>query len=614
MMSYVTKQKRIPALCICAALLLIMLVSCLCVSTYAASSQVEIALVIDDSGSMANTDPDKLTIEAINKFVDRMPSNNISAAIATYDIDVRNKLGLGQDADGIRGFSASKIFRDGALTDAATGVNWAVGQLVNSGDPNSQKAIILIGDGENDLGMRSADDSNNMLAGAINNATSNGINIFTLAINPQTDEFRNYFSDIANKTGGVAYEPKDAAMVDNNLSEIFKKIIPAGGNGQNINPPPIPAHDSVTCDFDVPDGVFEMNLQCDHQNPLDISFKDPNGNDYDKATSTVKYVQGNNYTNVKVMQPVAGKWTVTFTNTSDQEQKVSPELILYSDLIITLSKNQTEIKQKMPVRYTTVVNAKGTDVTDANQLSVFDVSLVVTEIGKDGNPGKSDKIKIGVENGQLSTEHSIDKKGKYEIHAELNGSNDVVKSNSLEIEVLKGGFIETWMILAAVIGLLLLLVIIFIIINSLRNADGSDYVRGFVSVKIVGRQINDEMMIFPNDKFSCEQVFVKKNTLSDLIREYTKRYRIINSGELAEMTLNQFINSALYEVSDKISICGNKKKKTIVRIPTGYEMQVDGMDIIKPKALIFNSPERAIEIRFKNQGCSYAISLIFTKA
>ena len=43
-------------------------------------------------------------------------------------------------------------------------------------------------------------------------------------------------------------------------------------------------------------------------------------------------------------------------------------------------------------------------------------------------------------------------------------------------------------------------------------------------------------------------------------------------------------------------------------------MQVDGMDISKPKALIFNSPEKAIEIRFKNQGCSYTINLIFTKA
>ena len=73
------------------------------------------------------------------------------------------------------------------------------------------------------------------------------------------------------------------------------------------------------------------------------------------------------------------------------------------------------------------------------------------------------------------------------------------------------------------------------------------------------------------------------------------------------------MNSTLSEVTNKISICGNKKKQTIIRIPVGYEMQIDGMDINKPKVITFNSPEKAIEMRFKNQGCSYTINLIFTR-
>ena len=138
-------------------------------------------------------------------------------------------------------------------------------------------------------------------------------------------------------------------------------------------------------------------------------------------------------------------------------------------------------------------------------------------------------------------------------------------------------------------------------------------VRGNVSVKIVGRQQNDETMIFQQDIFDCLQVFGKKNTLSDLITAYVRRYRLNNSSELAELSLTQFINTSLYEVTDKISICGNKKKQTIITIPSGYETEVDGMVLSKDKTMKFSSMEKVIELRFNNRGCSYTINLIFTR-
>ena len=319
------------------------------------------------------------------------------------------------------------------------------------------------------------------------------------------------------------------------------------------------------------------------------------------------------YTNFKIHEPVDGKWSVTYK--SDIQQTITPQFIFHADLTVSLSKNQNDIMQKKPVQYIATIMTKGNEITDDNSLSGFVAKLVITEIDDQGNAGKSKSEKMEVKSGKFVLDYAIDNPGKYEIYAELVGDKSSIKSNTLAIDVaVDPDLMPLWQKLAIGAGILLLLIILFLLYQKMTSGDGTGQVRGNVSIKIVGRQANDETMIFPQDRFDCLQIFGKKNTLSDLVTAYVKRYRINNSSELAEMSLAQFINTTLNEVTDKVSICGNKKKQTIVRIPAGFDMQVDGMDISKPKALIFNSPEKAIEIRFKNQGCSYTINLIFTKA
>jgi len=65
-------------------------------------------------------------------------------------------------------------------------------------------------------------------------------------------------------------------------------------------------------------------------------------------------------------------------------------------------------------------------------------------------------------------------------------------------------------------------------------------------------------------------------------------------------------------VAQKVKICGNKKKQIIVTIPNCNEMQVDGMEISKPKKMVFSSAEKIIDLKFKNTN-TYKISLVFKK-
>ncbi len=587
-------------------------------SVLAAGDGMDVILVVDDTRSMLETDPNKLSSVAINKFVEKLPSGaDIRLGITTYSVDVMpGSLELGQNADAIKNFSNTNITQGGKGTDAAVGLNWAVKQLESKSDNTRRKAIILIGDGENSYivnnqAVRTDAESNNMLNTAIATAQSKGIEVYTLAMNPTADNFRQYFANIASSTGGKSYEPKTPEDLDGIMDEIFTTL--TGADITKADPVDLQAGQPVTQSFDVPDGVFEMNLQCDHQKPIEIYFTDPSGTTYNESSEGVTCSKENSYTNFKIHEPVDGKWSVTYK--SDIQQTIVPQFIFHADLTVSLSKNQNDIMQKKPVQYIATIMTKGQEITDDQSLSGFNAKLVITEIDDQGNAGKSKTEKMEVKSGKFVIDYAIDNPGKYEIYAELVGEKSSIKSNALTIDVaVDPTLMPLWQKIAIIAGIILLLLALIILYNKMTAGPGTGLVRGNVSIKIVGRQANDETMIFQQDRFDCEQVFGKKNTLSDLISKYVQRYRINNTNELAEMTLTQFINSTLNEVTDKVSICGNKKKQTIVGIPAGYEMQVDGMDITKAKTITFSSPEKQIEMRFKNQGCAYTITLIFTRA
>lgn len=615
-MNCTKKTSRIFALLVCMMMLVTLFVPFMPVS--AAGNGMDIVLVIDDSGSMENTDPDRLTSVAINKFVDAIPAGaDCGLAIAAYSVEIMpGSLSLSQTPDAIKAFAndPAKITQDGAGTDAAMGINWAVSELEAKSSDNRTKAIILIGDGDNsfmvnNVNVRTDAESNAMRDDAIARANAKGIKVYTLAINPVDDEFRKYFEDIAAKTGGKAYEPKTAGDLDTTFKEVFGELYTGSTTGTTTIPP------NGKAEITVPDGVFEMNIQCNYKSsPVELMFTAPDGSVYNKGSNNVVFSSEKTYCNYKIKEPVAGPWTITCTSPNNEE--IIVDFVLHVDVSVNLAKNQQDVTEKTEVQYIATVMSDGNQISDDSKLESMEANLIITKLDDSGAPVKTKSEKMKVENGRFILDKKISDPGKYEIYAEIKGDKSTIKSNVLAFEVGEvAPLIPLWLLLIIIAAAIIIVVLLVVFITKSRNDPGTGYVYGNVSVKIVGRLANDETMIFPNDKFNCEQIFTKKNTLSDLITAYTKRYRINNSGELAEMTLSQYINSALTEVTDQISICGNKKKQTIIRVPAiaGKEMVLDGMDLNKTRVIKFNSPERVVEVRFKNQGNTYTITMIFSK-
>ena len=212
-MNQTSKAKRFLAFMLCMALTftIVMPLASLFVQAAPASAvKADIVLVVDDTRSMQDTDPDKLSAIAIKKFVEKIPSNfEPRLGITTYSVDVMNSLELGRTPEEIKTFADEKITQDGRGTDAAMGINWAMNEFEERGDAAANaKVIVLIGDGENSFTVnnrevRTAEESNAVLEEAVQKAVDKGIKVYTLAINPTADDFRQYFQDIAEDRKSV---------------------------------------------------------------------------------------------------------------------------------------------------------------------------------------------------------------------------------------------------------------------------------------------------------------------------------------------------------------------------------------------------------------------------
>ncbi len=589
------------------------------IGSFAVSDKYDIIFVVDDTTSMQTTDPSKLSVEAVKQYIDKLPDSlDIKFGITRYAIDVMSdSLDLGQDKDSIKKFTEDYIKQDGKGTDAATGINWAVEQFVKNSDSSRDKHIILIGDGENSYKVggvyqRTDAESQAMLDAAVEQAKADGIKVYTIALNP-TEKSKEYFAGIANKTGGKSYTPKDTTELSDCLDKIISEEI------GSVTPPTeiiLKPYEEVEFDFDIPLAVFELNFQCSHNAPIEITFTDPNGTVLDEKSNNVKKVSESSYTNFKLFNPIEGKWKVKFKNNSDEEQKIKVQFVYYTNLTLELSVPDTVVKDH-PAKYIAkVFTEDGSEVKDNDRLTCFTGTLTVIPVDAQGNEGTAVTVPMTLDKAKFTAEHTVSDFGKYKIYAEISVSNSVIqKSPDSIIDVTSDKAPMPGWVIPVIILVCLILVAVIVVIMVLmgQGKPGSAQIRGNVAIKITGRSSTGEANSFDQDNFDCNLIFSKKNILTDLIIKYCDKFRIINSSTQAERTLNQFISPTLYDVTNKITIGGNKKKQTTVIIPAEYEMQVDGSEITKPQKITFSSSEgRTIELRFKNNGYAYSITLTFT--
>ncbi|WP_301664121.1 PKD domain-containing protein [Methanoculleus frigidifontis] len=176
---------------------------------------VDVALAIDSSASMRNTDPDDLRIDAARLFVD-LAADNDQLAIVDFDHEATllEPLSLVGDNRTALKSAIDRVDSSGE-TNIGGGMLAAFDQLAERGVPGHGKATVLLTDGVHNTGTDPAE--------VIPLYVEQGWPVYTVALTDFADEA--LMKEIAARTGGRYYSaPTSSALLDiyNRIKQTIK--------------------------------------------------------------------------------------------------------------------------------------------------------------------------------------------------------------------------------------------------------------------------------------------------------------------------------------------------------------------------------------------------------
>ena len=184
--------------------------------------QKDVILVLDNSGSMRQNDPEFLTSRAVTEFIRGLDEGtrlaiiifdqNVSLAVPLTSVTLSNRNELLESLD--------KINYRGLFTDSPAAIERAIYELKNNARRDSQKLIIFMTDGIVDTGNTQVDLENSkwLRESLAPDAADSGIKIFGIAFTEDAD-FR-LIQSLAQETGGEYYR----ALQAEDLARVFDEI------------------------------------------------------------------------------------------------------------------------------------------------------------------------------------------------------------------------------------------------------------------------------------------------------------------------------------------------------------------------------------------------------
>ncbi len=196
----------------------------------------DIVLVLDNSGSMRQNDPEALTKEAVAAFVAEMePDTQIGVVL--FDRDAREVLPLTRlvdiTIDAVKEKLALLNYR-GARTNLAAALERALYGLKQQGRPEASRSVVFLTDGIIDTGSRTKDQESGrwLREDLAADAADQGIAIFSIALGTEADVL--LLHALAQKTVGDYFRAEHAGDLRSVLDEIRSALL------ERATPRPVP--------------------------------------------------------------------------------------------------------------------------------------------------------------------------------------------------------------------------------------------------------------------------------------------------------------------------------------------------------------------------------------
>lgn len=377
-------------------------------------SKIDAVLVMDASNSMKNSDPERISSEAMKMFIDMLATTGDKVGVVSYTDRIQREkalLEIQSEADK----TALKEFIDqldrGPYTDMSVGLDEAVKVLKQGMDPAHAPMIVVLADGNNDLDPntgKTSQEASDQLDQAVKEAKGSGIPIYTIGLNADGKLNKETLAELANQTGGKSFTTSSADDLPQILSEIFAshqqlKIVPVQsitGNG---------SYQEVT--VHVPNAnVLEANISIMSSSPVDVKLVDPAGAEQTIPSANVLRSTSNSYSLLKLLKPQQGDWKLQVKGVS--KDKIDINLVFNYDLELTMDPPPpSKVKAGETIDIKAYLVSNGQKLQDQEQYGNMTAKLLV----KDLDTGDESEVELANKGGSFEGDYKIPQKHDYEL-------------------------------------------------------------------------------------------------------------------------------------------------------------------------------------------------------
>lgn len=315
---------------------------------------LDVVFVVDASGSMLYSDPNKVALDAFNLFVD-LCDDSCAAGYAVYTQKIIasgsiENLNSETSLKNMKKNISAISYDPNGDTDIALGLTKAMNLHEEKTETKGRKkAIILLSDGNTHLvnGPRTEAESQKEMDSTLKALNEKNIPVYSIGLNYDKTLDKKEIDKISNSTNGKSYETTTSDQLTSILSDIFSDIYKLEGKDCEIIDGNVTINIKDSSVFYV-NIIIRSNLGIEKLNPV---LTDPTGKKVSLSDNekNIKMTSARSYALIKLIYPKSGKWNLHLDNANNDNCKVK-QLDFYSVFVKLKVKDLISIKETLEIQ------------------------------------------------------------------------------------------------------------------------------------------------------------------------------------------------------------------------------------------------------------------------
>lgn len=394
---------------------------------------LDVVFVLDASGSMLSSDPNRIAVDAFNLFTDlcdescgvgySVYTEKLIASSPIVSLDNQKNLEkLKKDISDIK-------YDPYGSTDIALGLTKAMNihSQNKTTDSSRKKTIILLSDGNTYLenGPRTVAESQKEMNSTLNTLKSRNIPVYSIGLNYDGTLDKKELQKISETTNGKSYETTTSDDLITIISDIFSEIYKLNGTNCEIKDGNVKINVKDNSVFYV-NVIIKSKFSKKELNPVLTS---PDGKKVSLTNNNnIKLTSTGSYTLIKMIYPNSGIWNLHLDNANSDNCTIT-QLDFYSVYV------KQKIKKTAAVGESITIEASLNDINgvvkDDDLLKAIEMTTLVS--GKDGNKEIS---LVQHDDGVYKGEFTADSEGEYTVKTTAKSKTFSKESTTAKITVI----------------------------------------------------------------------------------------------------------------------------------------------------------------------------------